>query len=156
MQKSQGAPNIETSKDEMAVIDNVLFRCWQMGWLDKLEEHSRQQAEIERLRRAILSNQNAFREECWKNDCLEVDIENLKVELKAMRGAANGYKAEAEKLHPYKLHYGNLKTEIIREFADRLKAKGVTAFRGGLVVTGNNIDNLLKEMEAENGSEASE
>lgn len=25
--------NIETSHDEMAVIDNVLFRFWQLGWL---------------------------------------------------------------------------------------------------------------------------
>lgn len=25
--------NIETSPDEMAVIDNVLFRFWQLGWL---------------------------------------------------------------------------------------------------------------------------
>jgi len=25
--------NIETSPDEMAVIDNVLFRFWQIGWL---------------------------------------------------------------------------------------------------------------------------
>lgn len=25
--------NIETSPDEMAVIDHVLFRFWQMGWL---------------------------------------------------------------------------------------------------------------------------
>ena len=25
--------NIETSPDEMAVIDNILFRFWQMGWL---------------------------------------------------------------------------------------------------------------------------
>lgn len=29
--------NIETSSDEMKVIDNVLFRFWQMGWLEKLE-----------------------------------------------------------------------------------------------------------------------
>lgn len=27
--------NIESSKDEMKVLDNFLFRCWQMGWLDK-------------------------------------------------------------------------------------------------------------------------
>lgn len=27
--------NIETSQDEMKVLDNILFRCWQMGWLDK-------------------------------------------------------------------------------------------------------------------------
>lgn len=30
--------NIETRQDEMAVLDNILFRCWQMGWLDRYEE----------------------------------------------------------------------------------------------------------------------
>lgn len=29
--------NIEQSPDEMKVLDNFLFRCWQMGWLDKYE-----------------------------------------------------------------------------------------------------------------------
>lgn len=29
--------NIEMSADEMAVIDNILFRCWQMGWLRQYE-----------------------------------------------------------------------------------------------------------------------
>ena len=33
------ATNIETDKAEMAVIDSVLFRFWQMGWLDILEEN---------------------------------------------------------------------------------------------------------------------
>lgn len=32
------ATNIDTSADEMAVIDNILFRMWQMGWLDRLEQ----------------------------------------------------------------------------------------------------------------------
>lgn len=32
------ATNIETSPDEMAVLDSFLFRCWQMGWLDRYEE----------------------------------------------------------------------------------------------------------------------
>ena len=27
--------NIDTSPEEMKVLDNFLFRCWQMGWLDK-------------------------------------------------------------------------------------------------------------------------
>lgn len=27
--------NIETSPDEMKVLDNILFRCWQMGWLEQ-------------------------------------------------------------------------------------------------------------------------
>jgi hypothetical protein len=26
--------NIASSQDEMKVLDNILFRCWQMGWLD--------------------------------------------------------------------------------------------------------------------------
>lgn len=30
--------NIHTSKDEMKVLDNFLFRCWQMGWLNKYNE----------------------------------------------------------------------------------------------------------------------
>ena len=30
--------NIETSTKEMEVLDNFLFRCWQMGWLDKYKE----------------------------------------------------------------------------------------------------------------------
>ena len=30
--------NIETSQDEMAVLDNLLFRFWQMGWRDRLEQ----------------------------------------------------------------------------------------------------------------------
>lgn len=29
--------NINSSKDEMKVLDNFLFRCWQMGWLDKYD-----------------------------------------------------------------------------------------------------------------------
>lgn len=33
--------NIETSPDEMRVIDNILFRFWQMDWLDKIEQAER-------------------------------------------------------------------------------------------------------------------
>ena len=29
--------NIDRSPDEMAVLDSILFRAWQMGWLDKYE-----------------------------------------------------------------------------------------------------------------------
>lgn len=28
------ATNIATSQEEMKVLDNFLFRCWQMGWLN--------------------------------------------------------------------------------------------------------------------------
>lgn len=29
--------NIHTSEDEMKIIDNFLFRCWQMGWLKQYD-----------------------------------------------------------------------------------------------------------------------
>lgn len=29
------ATNIDTSPDEMKALDTFLFRCWQMGWLEK-------------------------------------------------------------------------------------------------------------------------
>ncbi len=31
------ATNIETSPEEMQVLDNILFRFWQMGWLDSID-----------------------------------------------------------------------------------------------------------------------
>lgn len=33
--------NIEHSKDEMKVIDDILFRFWQMGWLDRLDKYEK-------------------------------------------------------------------------------------------------------------------
>ena len=45
-QKLIEATNIETSKDEMAVLDDILFRLWQMKWLDKLEKFDELQEEI--------------------------------------------------------------------------------------------------------------
>ena len=32
--------NIESSPDEMKVLDSFLFRCWQMGWLESERECS--------------------------------------------------------------------------------------------------------------------
>ena len=34
--------NIDTSPKEMEVLDNFLFRCWQMGWLKQYEEAYRE------------------------------------------------------------------------------------------------------------------
>ena len=31
------ATNIEDAQDEMNVLGDILFRFWQMGWLDRLE-----------------------------------------------------------------------------------------------------------------------
>ena len=37
--------NIETAQDEMEVLDSILFRFWQMGWLDRLEQPERKAGE---------------------------------------------------------------------------------------------------------------
>ena len=30
--------NIHTSEDEMKALDSFLFRCWQMGWLERYDK----------------------------------------------------------------------------------------------------------------------
>lgn len=30
--------NISSSENEMKALDSFLFRCWQMGWLDRYDE----------------------------------------------------------------------------------------------------------------------
>ena len=32
--------NIGMCEDEMKVLDSFLFRCWQMGWLEKYEKEN--------------------------------------------------------------------------------------------------------------------
>ena len=98
----------------------------------------RQQAEIER----VTINMNAFG-----------------LGMKREKERADNAEAELDKLQPYKLHYGNLRMEIAREFADRLKKEII--IRATLSKEQDKniiwyIDNFLEEMEAENGSEASE
>lgn len=41
-QKLIDETNIESAPDEMKVLDNILFRFWQMDWLDKLEQTAQQ------------------------------------------------------------------------------------------------------------------
>lgn len=36
--------NIASSPEEMAVLDNILFRCWQLGWLYRFEDEIAQVA----------------------------------------------------------------------------------------------------------------
>lgn len=33
------ATNIDTSPKEMEVLDTFLYRCWQMGWLERYDEN---------------------------------------------------------------------------------------------------------------------
>ena len=39
--KLLSATNIEQSPEEMEVIDSILFRFWQLGWLDLIVKENR-------------------------------------------------------------------------------------------------------------------
>ena len=43
--------NISGSVDEMIVLDNILFRCWQMGWLEQYNKKPSIFAKLERKKR---------------------------------------------------------------------------------------------------------
>ena len=131
--------NIETAKEEMNVIDNILFRFWQMGWLEALEKQiptkpveygdiiNRQQAEIEQLKFEIAK--------LLPEDCpyaTQVEVSN---------------KLEAQ-----------ITSEAVKEFAKRLKNKiktecnpyGKPTFDYDTsIAIMRYIDNLVKEMESE-------
>lgn len=42
--------NIEDSPEEMKVLDNILFRCWQMGWLDRYDPQKKQPITEEKIK----------------------------------------------------------------------------------------------------------
>ena len=69
------ATNIETSKDEMDVIDSVLFRFWQMDWLDMLENYTVLKSEHNA---AVTALDNSTKEFLKLHD----DFQNLKSEQK--------------------------------------------------------------------------
>ena len=115
----------------------------------------RQQAEIEAHKHYYneclkdLKNAHAEIERLKKeNTVLREDNHILATEY-AVKAKSEAIKEYEEKLHPYKLHYGNLRMEIAREFADRLKEKAYTNNYCQEVVLKDDIDNLLKEMEEE-------
>lgn len=55
--------NIETSEDEMKVLDSFLFRCWQMGWLDGYEEKQKGEVseEVKEEHRQMMKEIDAVR-----------------------------------------------------------------------------------------------
>ena len=69
----------------------------------------------------------------------KAEIEELQIENKSLRSAANCYK----------LHYNEVRTEAYKEFAERLKdeAQMADCFDSYSMVVGTHfINNLLKEM----------
>lgn len=108
---------------------------------------------IERLEEQLEHNNGFAKEEArnalkfivWQ----KAEIENLKAELKAMRGAANSYKIAYEQETPYAIQVEvsdkiekKIKSEVIKAFAERLKIK-VKMYNSEDVDEGDLIDDLL-------------
>ena len=80
--------NIETSPDEMEVLDSILFRCWQMGWLDSLEKQTAKKPK-EIIKRQVYNPEKAFEDirlmvGGWINETLydkDSTIDEVKVAL---------------------------------------------------------------------------
>lgn len=64
-QKLLDATNIDSSPDEIAALDNILFRCWQMGWLDQLRDADTRWHDLfgtpERAARTIVDREVGYR-----------------------------------------------------------------------------------------------
>ena len=78
-QKLLDATNIGDSPEEMAVIDNILFRFWQMGWL-KDESSEQPRCEDAVSREAVLNELDA-----WEKDLKEICHHQTAADLKLIK-----------------------------------------------------------------------
>lgn len=78
--------NIEKHPEELEVLDNILFRLWQLGYLeapDKLAKLEKEQAEMKNKLVACFENDEMEQGELWKACGLRLvgwDYENNKLD----------------------------------------------------------------------------
>lgn len=90
----------------------------------------------------------------------KAEKENLEIEIQAMRNAANGYKAEVERLkdtlkiyHNYNPAIKHAKAEAVKEFAERLKEKAYFHEEYGTMVL-ENVDEIVDDLVEETVGDA--
>lgn len=112
------------------------------------DEIAELQAEIERLQKGyeVEATDNMLLKS--ENSELQQKIKELEIELQAMRGAANSYKAECERLNLENLQMiasiKRLKSEAIKEFAELVNNR---LFKGEkFAYEREYIKNLVKEL----------
>lgn len=151
--------NIDKSKDEMAVIDSILFRFWQMRWLDKLEQFDRQKADVERLQRRN-TELDAELDDLKRDDLprckdalrraneigmgLEKENQELKAEIERL---TNTQRIDPNDFCGVLCDFAEeciakAKADAIKEFAERIKLLN----QENLIIWNEQIDNLVKEM----------
>lgn len=131
---------------------------------DVLGVINRQKAEKEELDFEFIRTRNEM--EAWKiranwykekSSKLECKNSELEIELKAMRGAANSYKSEVERLQKENksfsclgMLYSEIKSEARKEFWEQIKAMyGLDENDIIVAVNIKDIDDLLAGMESE-------
>ncbi len=76
--------NISSNEDEIKVLDRFLFRCWQMGWLDKYNEESgcevnfttKDQADLKVEMQYHKDIENAFKGWCkWQKEKMNLHLQ---------------------------------------------------------------------------------
>lgn len=81
--------NIESSPEEMAVLDNILFRAWQMGWLDKYEPDYK--ARMKKEYWQLKDRYDKLHQMCVKYEAGTLDFEPIcSLELLTKQKAAMG------------------------------------------------------------------
>lgn len=84
------ATNIESSPDEMSVLDNILFRVWQMGWLDKYEPDYKERMKKEYWQ--LKDRYNKLHQMCIKYEAGTLDFTpTCNLELLKEQKAAMGW-----------------------------------------------------------------
>lgn len=94
-------PNIESSPEEMKVLDSFLFRCWQMGWLSKYDVIVPEQkpAELSEEETKDLVHILKVLDDCYvygKHDLSKTDHDNLTSTIKSLRP---GWKPTEEQMN---------------------------------------------------------
>lgn len=137
-----------TEKKALEVLNSWLRVAYQNA--DGTDEASAELYEVLQTVFALITRQKA-------------ENESLKVENQSLRGAANSLKMHYEEaqaeikalkkvvLEDYATEYDNkIKSEAIKEFAERLKEETLTTDKFGEILLVQDIDNLAKEMVGEN------
>lgn len=163
--------NCDCSKCKLYVVDDDDCNCSRQLKLKAVEIYKKQQSDLLNLNKQLTKalEKSAINKtkviDCEKElNRLQAKKQDLEIKLKAMRGAANAYKAENERLeknietetnHITRLEnqierllqrIKTIKSEAYKEFAERLKKKYKPYVILGSEVAEIEIDNLLKEI----------
>lgn len=80
------ATNIDTSEDEMKVLDSFLFRCWQMGWLDRYDRKTESSSEIPNNCEHITEDGVTCAKYPACDDCLDNPLNKVKASERLVKG----------------------------------------------------------------------